>query len=328
MCRFISSSEYMEKMSEYCSPNNSRGKNKITIQEDFGQINFNYFSTGLGFTYSCFQAQFIDDTVMDGLNHEDFSFLCFNTGHSMCMKESKTRKELNFQANMCYNGEQFQGRNSEGLYCKNIPYFSHYITFDRTLFNEIINKNENYKNLQTIYQNDFMQLNFNNILNLHQKTILNDLCSLAHIDDKLQELYFESKLLELIYTTINSIETEKKDEEVYLSTQDITSLHKAKTILLENMANPPSIKELAYKSAINEFKLKKGFKHLFGNTVYGLLQEHRLNQAKELLESNDINISEASNLVGYKSISHFSKIFKEHYGIAPIQIKKNSRIYY
>lgn len=103
---------------------------------------------------------------------------------------------------------------------------------------------------------------------------------------------------------------------------------KARELLLEDIANPPSIKELAYKSAINEFKLKKGFKELYGQTIYGYLQSYRLNEAKKLLEKNEINVGEASALVGYKSIGHFSKIFKEHFGIKPIVLKKEQRKIY
>ena len=66
---------------------------------------------------------------------------------------------------------------------------------------------------------------------------------------------------------------------------------------------------LAKSCAINEFKLKKGFKMMFGTTIYGALQEKRLKIAYELLMQRDINISEAATFVGYKSISHFSNIF-------------------
>lgn len=141
-------------------------------------------------------------------------------------------------------------------------------------------------------------------------------------------MYYESKILELTYNTINNLNESSAKSLHFLNKKDIEALHKAKEILFENINNPPSLKELAHKSAINEFKLKKGFKQLFGNTVYGLLQEYRLNKAKKLLEIDDINISEAAYLVGYKNISHFSTIFKKYFGYSPINIKKKQKKYY
>ncbi len=61
-----------------------------------------------------------------------------------------------------------------------------------------------------------------------------------------------------------------------MNPKDIECLYRAKEILLNDIIRPPSLKELARKSAINEFKLKKGFKELFGITVYRMLQEVRL----------------------------------------------------
>jgi AraC-like DNA-binding protein len=85
---------------------------------------------------------------------------------------------------------------------------------------------------------------------------------------------------------------------------------------------------LASQSAINEFKLKKGFKQLFGKTVFSFLQEYRLNEAKKILTENEININEVCDIVGYKSVSHFSKIFKDYYGVNPIEIRKNQKRVY
>ena len=72
----------------------------------------------------------------------------------------------------------------------------------------------------------------------------------------------------------------------------------------------------------DEFKLKKGFKEIFGTTIYAALQNERLKIAKELLLSGDINVSEAANIVGYKSLGHFGQAFKSYYGALPTQIKK------
>jgi AraC-like DNA-binding protein len=248
---------------------------------------------------------------------------------SFVLDDAIKNKKVKFDSNICWNGDMCEGHRANSIYEKNKQAIFHNISIDNELFKELSSSSENIGKTKTVYKSDYIDVHFNNYINTKQKLLLDDLTKISLLDDKLQMLYLESKLLDLIYTTFKSIETEDQNENIYLNTKDIECLYKAKTLLLNNMTNPPSLKELAYKSAINEFKLKKGFKQLFGNTVYGLLQEYRLNEAKKLLESNEINISEASSLVGYKSISHFSKIFKNHFGITPIQIKKETRtIYY
>ena len=127
-------------------------------------------------------------------------------------------------------------------------------------------------------------MNFNNIINSKQITLLNDLLRISTVDNKLQMLYLESKLLDLVYTSINAIEPYNEIQNIHLNSKDIECLHKAKLLLIENMKNPFSLSELAHKSAINEFKLKKGFKQLFGNTVFGFYKNTDWKKLKNYLK--------------------------------------------
>ncbi|RXJ89659.1 hypothetical protein CRV01_07220 [Arcobacter sp. CECT 8983] len=331
MSRYISSNELWDTIcKKLCYPNSNRGKNNIFINDDFGKINVNHFSTGFGIIYSSFVANFYEDTILENCNSYNSSFLSFNTGNTIYMKDSFTKNEMQWDSNICLNGEQHSGHISFSKHKKNQQVIMHYIGLDNNLFKDFIQNNQYYKDIEPLYKSELIEVNFNNYINKHQKTLLNDLLLTSSLEDKLQTLYLESKLLELIYASVNSVEVQSKINDIYLSAQDIESLNRAKNFLINNITNPPSLKELAYKSAINEFKLKKGFKQVFGNTVYGFLQEYRLFKAKELLEFNEININEASLLVGYKCSSHFSKIFKKQFGISPLEIKKENRrkIYY
>jgi AraC family transcriptional regulator, transcriptional activator of the genes for pyochelin and ferripyochelin receptors len=46
---------------------------------------------------------------------------------------------------------------------------------------------------------------------------------------------------------------------------------------------PPSLLELSRQIGLNDYKLKLGFKQLFGNTVFGYVWEQRMQQARFLL---------------------------------------------
>jgi len=99
-------------------------------------------------------------------------------------------------------------------------------------------------------------------------------------------------------------------------------------LLINNLQNPPSIRELARSVYLNEFKLKKGFKQKFNITPYKFVEQYRMEKAKYLLENEDITISELSELLGYKYQSNFSKVFKQHYKISPRKLMKVKKYYY
>lgn len=326
MCKIISSNEMWDNMQNVFIPSSKRDNGIICFDKKYGDIQLKYFNTGTGITYSSFIANFNNDTILQGCNRSDLSFLSFNTGSSVYMEDYTCKEKIKFDSNICWSGKQNKEHKAQGLYSKNKQYISHYITFENKLFDNIMNHEAQTKEMIPVLKNDNFLINFHTNISLKQNNLLSELTKVSNLTGTLQELYLESKVLDLIYTTVN--EVPQVQSQIYLSTKDIECLEKAKNLLLDNMLNPPSIKDLSRKSALNEFKLKKGFKQLFGNTAYGLLQEYRLKKAKELLESSEVNINEAAILVGYKSGSHFSKIFKEKFGVLASDIMRSRKYYY
>ena len=65
---------------------------------------------------------------------------------------------------------------------------------------------------------------------------------------------------------------------------------------------------------------QKGFKELFGTTIFDFYQTQRMEHAKYLLYDKGLSVTEVSSLLGYSSISHFSTAFKKHTGIKPCEL--------
>lgn len=95
----------------------------------------------------------------------------------------------------------------------------------------------------------------------------------------------------------------------------------AAKIIEENMTEPPSLLELSRKIGINDSKLKKNFKLVFGNTVYGYLNDKRMIRASELLLNGELSVTEVFHQVGYKHVGYVSKIFKERFLCSPKHYK-------
>ena len=63
------------------------------------------------------------------------------------------------------------------------------------------------------------------------------------------------------------------------------------------------------------------FKKITGRKFIDCLTEIRIKKAAELIKSGDINIVDICSMVGYKNITHFYNIFKQHYKITPAEFR-------
>jgi AraC family transcriptional regulator len=101
---------------------------------------------------------------------------------------------------------------------------------------------------------------------------------------------------------------------------DREKIIQAREILLSHIGEPVTIRELSRKVAINECYLKKGFKEMFGTTIFDFYQSQRMEHARYLLYEQGLSVTEVSVMLGYSSISHFSTAFKKHTGLKPCEL--------
>lgn len=134
-----------------------------------------------------------------------------------------------------------------------------------------------------------------------------------------KRLYLESKTLELIALTLEPIlnNWQQKNLSSRLSPCDRDKIYLAREMLLEQLENPPSLKALAQAVKCNEYKLKQGFRELFGTTVFGCLHDYRMEYARLLLTEETITITDIACAVGYTDISAFCRAFRKKFGISP-----------
>ncbi|MFD0711518.1 helix-turn-helix transcriptional regulator [Paenibacillus sp. GCM10027626] len=140
----------------------------------------------------------------------------------------------------------------------------------------------------------------------------------------LRRLHLESKIMEVLLHVLERDEGETDaDAAASIKKQDKERLYAAKQIVEERLENPLSLKELARAAELNEFKLKKGFKALFGMTVFEYVRERRLEKGLFLMQIEQLNVGEAAAAVGYSNPSNFSAAFYKKYGCKPMQYLKS-----
>lgn len=138
----------------------------------------------------------------------------------------------------------------------------------------------------------------------------------------LQDLFLLSKSIELLVRQAELYRDTKKPKYIRSKT-DKAKLIDAHDHVTASVQNPPSISELSRAVGINDYKLKKGFKELFGMTVFGYIHHLRMEQARRLLIDTKMSAQEIAWQVGYGTPQHFSNAFKKTYGVTPLDARNN-----
>ena len=142
--------------------------------------------------------------------------------------------------------------------------------------------------------------------------------------DTLENIFINAQTQILLLYSMDCMLGEKEESgfacKFLANEADREKIIKAREILLQHIGEPITIKALSRKVAINECYLKKGFKEIFGTTIFDFYQSQRMEHAKYLLYDKGLSVTEVSLLLGYSSISHFSTAFKKHTGIKPCEL--------
>lgn len=140
----------------------------------------------------------------------------------------------------------------------------------------------------------------------------------------MQKMYLEAKIQELFILQLDLCECMMNIGNQYkqsLSPADIERIHEAKRYIEEHLNQPKTIIELAHLVGTNESKLKRGFKQLFGTTVFGYMQQRRMEQARRMFIEENKSVSEVALFVGYANLSNFTNAFKVYFGFPPTMLK-------
>jgi len=136
----------------------------------------------------------------------------------------------------------------------------------------------------------------------------------------LRNLMVQSKAMELIALHIaglNLPQPAKPD----ISNADVEKLQFLKTHLDTHFLAEHSLSQLSRLCLLNEFKIKRGFKILFGTSVFAYLRKKRMDYATDLLRTGKHTVEEVSDVLGYEYAHHFSAAFKKFTGSNPSAVR-------
>ncbi|NLU38479.1 MAG: helix-turn-helix transcriptional regulator [Bacteroidales bacterium] len=155
------------------------------------------------------------------------------------------------------------------------------------------------------------------------KIIIRDILFHNVSDNLLSKVFYDTKITELFGCQLEQILSLKNDKrKIELSPTERKKIQEAQTLLLQNLSDYPSISTISRSVAINENKLKRGFKEVFGTSIYNYLLTIRISKAIELLENPGLNIDDIASQLGYTDSAHFSRAFRRIKGVPPGQYRR------
>ena len=138
-----------------------------------------------------------------------------------------------------------------------------------------------------------------------------------NLSDNAKRIFLQGKVLEILSLYFSNRQPDVESCPFLNDETIVRKIKHAKEYLLKNIEAAPTIKELSKAAGLNEFQLKAGFKEIYGNTVYGYLLDHKLDQARALLDTKKFKVNEVSSQIGYSNTSHFIAAFRKKFGVTP-----------
>ena len=94
----------------------------------------------------------------------------------------------------------------------------------------------------------------------------------------------------------------------------------------QNFQNDITVEDIAKFCGLNRSYFGKIFHDTIGRSPQEFLISYRMTKAAELLKITSLSIADIGNAVGYPNQLHFSRAFKNVYGMSPRNWRNENKI--
>ena len=101
-------------------------------------------------------------------------------------------------------------------------------------------------------------------------------------------------------------------------------LREAVLYIESHYGNSITLSDISTNAGINHTTLTALMKEELGCTAIEYLMKYRITVSKKQLGFTNVPIKDIANMVGFKTVQHFNRIFKEHTGTTPAEFRKSS----
>ncbi|MGX6962521.1 response regulator transcription factor [Vagococcus xieshaowenii] len=137
----------------------------------------------------------------------------------------------------------------------------------------------------------------------------------AHFaSEQMLHLCFTQLLIELYRKKLDSFQVDN----LFLKRDFLDDRVNAIILFMEdNLSSHINLEVICKEFYLSKSYLKSMFKQQTSYTVMNYLMLLRMERAKFLIRENRYSVAQVSKMVGYKSVSHFSTVFKKNEGLSP-----------
>ncbi len=100
----------------------------------------------------------------------------------------------------------------------------------------------------------------------------------------------------------------------------------ALSFIEQNYALPITVEDMANRCNLDRSYFGKVFKDMIGQSPQDFLIRYRMSKATSLLVSTSLSIGDISVQVGYPNQLHFSRAFRNIYGMSPRQYRQQNKL--
>lgn len=135
-----------------------------------------------------------------------------------------------------------------------------------------------------------------------------------------------ASLLQAYVAQVQQLEDNRYIEGVtfHFNAADLARIRKAKAVIDANPRSKPSLRKLAQEAGTNIDMLKKGFKHVYGQTVHQYSLAASLTLAKQMMLATTKPAKEVAYDCGFRNYPHFIQQFKRRWGVTPGALRKTT----
>lgn len=135
--------------------------------------------------------------------------------------------------------------------------------------------------------------------------------------------YLKAALLQLLLF-INRHNNQLINSDLHYANSTHRTISKITEYLNVNYSKEIKLTDVSSVFFISPYHLSRTFKRVTGFTFIEYLNAVRTKRAQELLWETNLSITEIAEAVGYKSSTHFGRIFREVTGTSPLAYRKNN----
>lgn len=148
--------------------------------------------------------------------------------------------------------------------------------------------------------------------------ILRELIALPFAERR-RLLYAEAKVMELLCHCTDDLMAHLDVAPLMdmFTERELHMFEEARRILSSHFSPTPTISYLARAVGTNTSKLKRGFKLIYGTTIFELGHQYRMKRALELLATEKLSVGTVADMIGYQHQASFASAFKDYYGFLP-----------